>query len=63
MLSSLSIPVKLIVGEKDYMLKDMLKIQKNFPAFSLSIIKDAGHMSFIDQGQIFNEIIEFFIKN
>lgn len=58
----ISVPVLLLVGENDPMLKDMEKIIKKFLEFSFFKIPNAGHISFLDRPAKFNKIMNIFLK-
>lgn len=63
-LNEISIPVLLLIGEYDEVrLETLHKIQKLFPNAQIEVIKDAAHMSMVDQPEEFNRIVRRFIKS
>jgi len=63
-LNEITVPVLLLIGEYDEVrLETLLKIQKLFSNAQIEVIKDAAHMSMVDQPEEFNRIIRRFIRS
>ncbi len=64
-LPSINIPTLVLVGEYDQIapLELSRELTENIPGAKLEIIKNASHLSNLDQPQIFNDLIENFIEN
>lgn len=63
-LKEVNIPVLLLIGEYDEVRPETMKtIQELFPNAQLEIIKDAAHMTMVDQPEEFNRIVRKFINS
>lgn len=64
-LSSLTMPVKIILGDRDWpgMLEIGEKIHELIPGSSIAIIKDADHIPVLSQPEKFTEIILRFLSS
>jgi 3-oxoadipate enol-lactonase len=65
LLPSINVPTLVLVGEHDRITPPELskELAENIRNAKLEIIKNASHLSNLDQPQIFNDLIEKFIKN
>ncbi len=65
LLPSINVPTLVLVGENDRItpLELSQELAENISGATLKIIKNASHLSNLDQPQIFNGFVENFIKN
>jgi pimeloyl-ACP methyl ester carboxylesterase len=63
MLSTIRIPVQIIVGEQDALTPPPMSEQmhKDIPGSELAVISGAGHMSNMEQPAAFNEALGHFL--
>lgn len=64
-LSHITVPTLILAGEHDKIipLSEMQFMQKNIPESRLEIIKDAGHLSNMENPNDFNKVIAEFLTN
>lgn len=63
-LDKIKVKSVLIVGEEDMVSgKDMRELQQAWSGSELHVIKNAGHMSFVEQPDQFNQIIDSFLDS
>jgi len=62
-LPEIKIPVLVVSGEYDYMHKDSVMMHDRLPNSRLEVLKNAGHMVFIDRKDEFVTIIKDFLRS